>query len=97
MGNHCAKEVADPPNRNYYNSKASRSAICLFGETWDINYADGSYASGDVFTDLLNLGGTVVKCQAIERATKCDPSFVSELGDGLMVSYPFLNIEVVRS
>jgi Eukaryotic aspartyl protease len=89
LGNGCASEVPNPPKRNYYSPQASRTSSSLQGETWNITYADGSYASGDVFSDLLNLGGTVVKCQAIERATQCDPIFVSSPGDGLMVSYLF--------
>ncbi|KAL1966757.1 hypothetical protein VTN77DRAFT_3954 [Rasamsonia byssochlamydoides] len=53
-------------------------------ETWQISYGDGSSASGDVGTDVLNLGGLVIKGQAIELAKNLSSSFVSGSGDGLL-------------
>ncbi|KKA21600.1 aspartic endopeptidase [Rasamsonia emersonii CBS 393.64] len=65
------------------------------GETWQISYGDGSSASGDVGTDVLNLGGLVIKNQAIELAENMSSSFVSGPGDGLL-GLAFGNINTVK-
>ena len=38
------------------------------GATWQIQYGDGSTASGDVGTDVVNAGGLIIQNQAIELA-----------------------------
>jgi Eukaryotic aspartyl protease len=79
--------VLSPPPHNIYNPTQSSSAKLLPGETFTITYGDNSYASGIVYSDRLNLGGTTVTCQAIEMTTVCSSSFVTSPGDGLMVRY----------
>ena len=52
--------------------------------TWKISYGDGSTASGDVGTDNLNVGGLIVKGQAIELAKTLSTQFAQGQGDGLL-------------
>jgi len=54
------------------------------GSTWQIQYGDGSTASGDVGTDNVNAGGLVVENQAIELAKTLSTQFEQGPGDGLL-------------
>jgi hypothetical protein len=45
------------------------------GATWKISYGDGSNASGDVGTDVIDLGGLKVQGQAIELAKQLSQQF----------------------
>jgi hypothetical protein len=47
----------------------------LDGATWKISYGDGSSASGDVGTDVIDLGGLKVENQAIELAKQLSQQF----------------------
>ncbi|EFQ89685.1 hypothetical protein CFE70_002189 [Pyrenophora teres f. teres 0-1] len=56
----------------------------LDGETWKISYGDSSSASGDVGTDVINLGGLKVENQAIELAKELSQQFAKGNGSGLL-------------
>lgn len=45
------------------------------GESWKISYGDGSSASGDVGTDIVDLGGLKVENQAVELAKQLSDQF----------------------
>lgn len=67
-----------------YNPATSKTAKPAPGQTWDIEYGDGSKASGDVVTDTLVIGSISVEGQAIECAQKLSPAFIDTAGDGLL-------------
>ncbi|KAK3057900.1 hypothetical protein LTR09_000976 [Extremus antarcticus] len=54
------------------------------GSTWQIQYGDGSGASGTVGKDTLTVGGLCVENQAIETANKMSARFEQNTGDGLL-------------
>ncbi|KAF2466224.1 aspergillopepsin A precursor [Lindgomyces ingoldianus] len=56
----------------------------LGGATWKISYGDSSFASGDVGTDTIDLGGLKVEGQAIELAKELSQQFVQGNGSGLL-------------
>lgn len=68
--------IFDPTKSSTY--KASSDS------TWQIQYGDGSTASGIVGTDNVNAGGLVVQNQAIELANTLSAQFQQGPGDGLL-------------
>jgi cathepsin D len=75
--------------RIYYNPTSSTDSTAkALGATytWSIEYGDGSYASGSVYQDTVNVGGIPVKSQAVEQAVRASSTFVNYIGDGLIVS-----------
>ena len=71
-------------HHNIYNHQRSHSFKSSAGQHWNITYGDGSSASGNVGTDLIEIGGVQVKNQAIEMADRMSPSFQQSAGDGLL-------------
>lgn len=47
----------------------------LSGAAWKISYGDGSSASGDVGTDVIDLGGLRIENQAVELAKELSQQF----------------------
>ncbi|CZR62848.1 probable aspartic proteinase precursor [Phialocephala subalpina] len=78
----------------YYTSSKSSTYKALSGYTWDISYADGSGASGNVGLDTVQIGGTTVTNQAVELAKTVSSTFVSDASDGL-VGLAFSSINTV--
>ena len=56
----------------------------LSGSTWSISYGDGSSASGNVGTDVVDLGGVEITGQGVEEAEKLSSAFTQNAGDGLL-------------
>jgi hypothetical protein len=56
----------------------------MAGWKWKIQYGDQSYASGNVGTDNVTVGGLTIKNQVIELAQDMSQQFVEGTGDGLL-------------
>ncbi|KAL9075017.1 MAG: hypothetical protein Q9161_001948 [Pseudevernia consocians] len=69
---------------NIYNPANSKTSAVDTGETWSISYGDGSSASGNVYTDVVNVGGTSVTGQAVELAKTISSEFAQDQSDGLL-------------
>lgn len=82
-------------NHTVFDSSKSSTFKTQEGSTWEISYGDGSSASGSVGTDDVNIGGVVVKNQAVELAEKMSAQFASGAGDGLL-GLAFSNINTVK-
>lgn len=61
-----------------YKPSKSSTAKLVSGATWAITYGDGSSSSGDVYTDLVNVGGLSVKAQTVESAKQVSSQFSSD-------------------
>lgn len=67
-----------------FDASKSSTFKRLSKETWKISYGDSSSASGDVGTDVLDLGGLKVQNQAIELAKELSDQFAQGNGSGLL-------------
>lgn len=73
-----------PGSHSIFDSSKSSTFHESPSLTWRVSYGDSSSASGNVGTDVVNVGGLVIKDQAVELATSMSSSFVSNAGDGLL-------------
>ncbi|KAI9694791.1 MAG: hypothetical protein M1822_000407 [Bathelium mastoideum] len=69
---------------NVFDASKSSTFKLLSGSTWTISYGDGSSASGNVGTDVVNLGGVEITGQGVEEAEKLSSAFTQNAGDGLL-------------
>ena len=76
---------AQQSGHSIYDPSKSDTAEELQGATWNITYGDGSGASGNVYTDTVDVGGTTVTGQAVELASQISDQFQQdENNDGLL-------------
>ena len=70
----------------FYDPSKSQSSKRLAGQTWRIQYGDGTTASGNGYTDTVSLGnGVAVQTQAIGLATTASDQFITDQNnDGIM-------------
>jgi len=85
---------ANSSEHNIFDPSKSSTFQKSTGSTWQIQYGDGSTASGDVGTDVVNAGGLIIKAQAIELAKTLSDQFAQGPGDGLL-GLAFGNINTV--
>jgi hypothetical protein len=71
-------------NHAVFDSSKSSTFKKVANATWQISYGDSSSASGDVGTDVVQLGGLKIENQAIELAKTISSEFVSSAGSGLL-------------
>lgn len=87
-----SSETPNPGSHNLYNPSQSSTSQQMSGETWSIQYADGSGSSGDVYTDTVTVGGLTVQNQAVESAQQVSSQFSSGDSDGLLgLSFSSIN------
>ncbi|KAI1170944.1 aspartic protease pepB [Nemania sp. FL0916] len=65
-------------------------------KTWAISYADGSFASGDVYYDVVGIEGIWVMQQAVEVATNISNSLAQGAGSDGVLGLGFSNLNKVR-
>jgi aspergillopepsin I len=66
------------------------------GGSWQIQYGDGSSASGTVGFDTVNIGGATATKQAVELATSISGSFEQDVNNDGLVGLGFSNINTVK-
>ncbi|KAA8648248.1 hypothetical protein EYZ11_006736 [Aspergillus tanneri] len=64
--------------------------------SFDVSYGDSSYAFGRVGTDTVNMGGAIVKKQAIGLPDQVSDSLIGETYDDGLVGLSFSSINTVR-
>ncbi|KID97205.1 Peptidase A1, partial [Metarhizium majus ARSEF 297] len=66
---------AQSTGHTVWNVTASSTAKKLDKYTWSISYGDKSTSSGDVYTDIVRIGGAEIPNQAVESALKVSQQF----------------------
>ena len=90
-----AETLSENNNHTVFDPTKSSTYKVKEGSTWKISYGDGSSASGLVGNDNVNIGGLVVKGQAVELAENLSAQFAQGTGDGLL-GLAFGNINTVK-
>lgn len=68
-----------------WNLDQSSTKQAVQGGAFQIQYGDGSTASGNVYKDVVTVGGVTVQSQAVEAATAVGSSFTQDRAtSGLM-------------
>jgi aspergillopepsin I len=88
-----SREVA---GQKLYNPSSSSSAKRISGATWKISYGDGSSSSGDVFTDVVTIGGLTVKSQAVESAKQVSSEFTQDTASSGLLGLAFSTLNTVQ-
>ncbi|KAL8689839.1 MAG: hypothetical protein Q9224_004550 [Gallowayella concinna] len=79
-----------------YNPALSATSKQLPGYTWQIKYGDGSGASGDVYTDTVQVGSTTVSGQAVELASNISAQFQRDIDNDGLLGLAFDSINTVK-
>ncbi|OAT08151.1 prepropenicillopepsin [Blastomyces gilchristii SLH14081] len=63
------------------------------GSSWEVNYGDGSFASGNVYIDRVSINDVVSPSQSIQAAQKVGETFIvdSNLDGVLGLAFPSVN------
>ncbi|KAI1431676.1 eukaryotic aspartyl protease [Xylaria sp. CBS 124048] len=78
-----------------YDISQSSTAIPLNGESWAVNYGDGSSSGGNVYNDIVSIGGIAVPNQAVEAATYVSPSLTWRQNSDGIVGLAFSSLNTV--
>ncbi|UNI17040.1 hypothetical protein JDV02_003419 [Purpureocillium takamizusanense] len=79
-----------------YKPHKSSSAKKLTGASWSIEYGDHSSSNGDVWTDIVSIGGLSVKNMAVENAKKVSQQFSDNAACSGLLGLGFSNLNTVR-
>lgn len=74
----------------------STSGVLESGETWSIEYGDGSTASGTVYADTVVVGSVTATSQAVEAATSASSSFLSDTASDGLLGLAFSDLNTIR-
>lgn len=81
--------AAQSKGHQLYNPGTSSTASSMTGAQFKITYGDGSGAQGNVFTDVVSVGGVSVRAQAVEAATQVSGSFTEDTANSGLLGLAF--------
>lgn len=78
-------DFGDTRGQHLYNAAKSSTSKRVDGASWEISYADGSGAAGDVNTDTVSIGPLTVGTQTVELANSLSEDFAADYDkDGIL-------------
>lgn len=87
---------AESKGHQLFDPNQSPSFELLDGASFSITYGDDSGAKGIVGTDTVDIGGVVVKKQAVELATQVTDSFVEDIDSQGLLGLAFSKLNTVQ-
>ncbi|PYH91720.1 aspergillopepsin A-like aspartic endopeptidase [Aspergillus ellipticus CBS 707.79] len=79
-----------------YSPSNSSTFKEMSGYSFNVSYGDSSYAAGPVGTDVVNIGGAIVKNQAIGVPTEVSESFIEDTNSNGLVGMGFSSINSIE-
>ena len=79
-----------------YKAGSSTSAAQQNGDSWTIQYGDGSGAAGDVYADKVVIGGVTATSQAVEAATSISGEFIQDTANDGLVGLAFSELNTIK-
>lgn len=79
-----------------YNPTKSNASKALTGSTFNISYGDGSFASGPVGVDTVDIGGSTVDAQAIGLPNVVSDSFITNTASNGLVGLAFSQLNTIK-
>jgi aspergillopepsin I len=81
-----SSELSDAQQAGHkiYDPSKSSTAQPMPSYTWSIEYMDESAASGNVYTDTVTVGATVIENQAVGLAQEVNSQMMIEPFDGIL-------------
>ena len=67
------------------------------GLSWQVSYADGSFATGNVYSDSVQIGDLVISGQAIQVAQNVSESILEDVAIDGILGLAFSKINTSRS
>ncbi|CAM1510904.1 Fc.00g084170.m01.CDS01 [Cosmosporella sp. VM-42] len=89
-------DSATTAGHSLYDPASSKTFAVMKGAEFNITYGDGSGASGNVGTDVVDLGGASFDTQAIELATVVSDQFVQDQNNDGLLGLAFSSINTVQ-
>ncbi|KAL6248449.1 hypothetical protein RBB50_004704 [Rhinocladiella similis] len=79
-----------------YDPTKSNASKQLTGSTFNISYGDGSFASGPVGVDTVDIGGSTVDAQAIGLPNLVSDSFITNTASNGLVGLAFSQLNTIK-
>ncbi|RGP62105.1 aspartic ase precursor [Fusarium longipes] len=91
-------DTYEPDQAGHILYKPDKSKTCkrLNGQTWSIKYGDGTGASGIVYQDKVQVGGTYVDKMAVQSATEVSDGIASDTFSHGIMGLAMSSLNTVR-
>ncbi|KAJ9303014.1 hypothetical protein DTO271G3_388 [Paecilomyces variotii] len=89
-------ELSSAESAGHSVYKPSANATKMSGYSWSISYGDGSSASGDVYKDIVTVGGVTANSQAVEAASQVSSEFTEDKNSDGLMGLAFSSINTVK-
>lgn len=89
-------DTAAQQGHTIYNPQKSNASKALTGSTFNISYGDGSFASGPVGVDTVDIGGSTVDAQAIGLPNDVSDSFITNTAANGLVGLAFSQLNTIK-